>query len=178
MGDIFKKKKIAVFANGWSGEFLELVLEGIRRRAAEHDVDVFAFVTYIYWGQPGPQSQCQLNIMHLPDPKEFDGAILLANTFNVDAEKNRARVLFQKAGVPMVSTEVKLPDMAVVGTDNHSGMHELAKHLIDVHGARDIVYVAGIAGNEECAARRSALEEVLSEHDLNLTDIIYGYFGF
>ncbi|MBO4414581.1 MAG: GGDEF domain-containing protein [Lachnospiraceae bacterium] len=178
MSDIFKKKKIAVFANGWSGEFIELVLEGIRRRAAEYDVDIFTFVTYIYWGQPGPQSQCQLNIMHLPDPKEFDGAIILANTFNVDAEKNRARMLFQKAGVPMVSTEVKLPGAAVVGSDNYSGMYELATHLIEKHEAKNIVYVAGIAGNDECAARRKALEDALSEHGLKIADSFNGNFGF
>ncbi|MCR5323442.1 MAG: GGDEF domain-containing protein [Lachnospiraceae bacterium] len=178
MDNIFKKKKIAVFVNGWSGEFIELVLEGIRKRAAEYGVDIFVFVTYIYWGQPGPQSNCQLNIMHLPDPKEFDGAIVLANTFNVDAEKNRVRGLFQKAGVPMVSTEVKLPDMAVVGTDNYSGMSELATHLIEKHNVRKIVYVDGIEGNEECAVRKKAIVDVLSAHGLELFDSVYGSFGY
>lgn len=178
MGEIFKNKRIAVFANGWSREFLELVLEGIRRRAEEYGVDIFAFVTFIYWGQPGPQSQCQLNILHLPDPKEFDGVIVLANTFNVDEEKSRVRSLFQKAGVPMISTEVKLPGIPVISTDNYSGMYELAKHLIEEHNVKDIVYVAGIEGNEECAVRRKAVEDALAEHGLKTVGSINGYFAY
>ena len=63
---IMKKKKIAVFANGWSSEYLELVLEGLRRAAQKDNVDIFVFSTYISWGETDIQSKCQLNIFHLP----------------------------------------------------------------------------------------------------------------
>ena len=33
------KKKIAVFTNGWNDDYLDFALEGIRRRAAEDNID-------------------------------------------------------------------------------------------------------------------------------------------
>ena len=178
MDNVFKNHKIAVFVNGWSGDFLELMLEGIRKKAAEYEVDIFVFTSYIFWGEPGPQSMCQLNVFHLPDPNDFDGAIMLTNTFNIPQEKERVCALFQNAGVPMITTEVPVDNMAYVGTDNYGGMRELADHLITEHNVRNIVYVAGIEGNAECAIRRKAVEDALNEHGLKLVDSFAGNFGY
>ena len=178
MGELFRKHRIAVFANGWSSNFLEMVLEGIRAEAAKEEVDVFVFTSYIFYGEANPQSMCQLNIFHLPDPEEFDGAIMLTNTFNIPAEKERVCALFQRARVPMISTEVQVEDMAYVGTDNYAGMHELATHLIEEHGVKKIAFMGGIEGNEESGIRQKAVEDALHEHGLELFDSVYGNFGF
>ncbi|MCR5769269.1 MAG: GGDEF domain-containing protein [Lachnospiraceae bacterium] len=178
MEEVFKKHKIAVLVNGWSAEFLEQILEGIRKEAAKENVDIFVFTSYIFWGEPGPQSMCQLNVFHLPDPKEFDGAIMLTNTFNIPAEKERVCALFQRAGIPMVSTEVAIDNMPFLGTDNYQGMRELTEHLVNEHEVRRIVYISGIEGNVECAIRRRAVEDVLHEHGLELVDNLVGNFGF
>ena len=42
------KKKIAVFTNGWNDDYLDFALEGIRRRAAEDNIDVFIFLDYTF----------------------------------------------------------------------------------------------------------------------------------
>lgn len=178
MDEIFKKKKIAIFANGWSSEYLELVLEGIRRAAARDSVDIFVFISYLFWDAAGDESKSQLNIFHLPSPKEFDGAIMLTNTFNLEDEKDRVISLFHKKGVPMVSTEVKVPGMAYVGTDNYEGMHELAEHLVFEHNVKRVVYVSGIVGNPECAIRKQTLLDVLDEHGCELVDTYSGEWGF
>lgn len=172
------KKKIAVFANGWSNEFLEKVLVGIQTEAAGHDVDIFVFLTYIFMTDPAPQSMCQLNIMHLPKPEDFDGAIVLANTFNTPNEKERVCKLFQSQGIPMISTEARIADMAFIGTDNYSGVRELAEHIIEVHKAKRILYINGITSNPECAIRKAALVDVLHEHGLELIDSFNGNFTF
>lgn len=173
-----KKKKIAILANGWNNEYIYQVLEGIKEEAAKDGVDIFVFLTYIYWGELSLQSKCQLNIYHLPNPKDYDGAIVLSNTFNLPDEHERALALFKRKNVPMVCTEVRMPDVAIVGTSNTKGMKELAKHLVVEHGVKSVVYVSGIQGNEECAQRKSALLEVLSEHGLSLLDEYRGDFGF
>ncbi|MCR5330698.1 MAG: GGDEF domain-containing protein, partial [Lachnospiraceae bacterium] len=139
---------------------------------------VFVFTSYIYWGEPGPQSLCQLNVFHLPDAKTFDGAIMLTNTFNIPQEKERVCALFQSAGVPMITTEVPVENMAYVGTDNYGGMYDLARHLIDEHNVRKIVYISGIENNEECAVRRRAVEDALKEKGLELMDSFSGSFGY
>lgn len=171
-------KRIAIFANGWSSEYIEMFINGISEAAKKDGVDVFVFMTYIYFGDSTEQCKRQLNIFHLPNPEDFDGAIVLANTFNIPDELDRVIALFGRAGVPMVSTEVHAPGMAYIGTDNYSGMYDLAKHIIEKHGAKKIVYMAGIEGNAECAIRKRALVDVLNENGLELYDSLRGDYGF
>lgn len=173
-----KNKKILVFANGWSNEYVERVLEGIRSKAAEDGVDVFLFMTYIFFQGAALQNKAQLNIFHLPNPKDYDGAIVFTNTFNIPDEQERICALFQREGLPMISTEVRIPDMAFVGTDNYAGMYELANHLIEEHGVKKVVYMRGIEGHPECAIRKKALTDALAKHNLELVDTLAGDFGY
>ena len=39
-------KRIAVFTNGFSNEFIEYVVTGLQKKAKEDGVDIFVFVTY------------------------------------------------------------------------------------------------------------------------------------
>ena len=39
-------KKIAVFANGFSNEFIEYVVSGMHEKAKKDGVDIFVFVSY------------------------------------------------------------------------------------------------------------------------------------
>lgn len=50
---------------------------------------------------------CQLNMFHLPDVTDFDGIIILANTFNIPDEAERVKHLFVDKGVPALSLEVQ-----------------------------------------------------------------------
>lgn len=172
------KNRIAVFTNGWSNEYIENVVEGIRRKAKENGTDVFIFATYTFFTDSSIQSKCQLNLFHLPAPEDFDGAILLTNTFNLPDEAERIVTLWERKNVPMISLEVKLPGIPYLGTDNYTGMHDLAEHLITVHGAGKIVYVGGIEGNQENIIRKQALEDALHEHGLELVYSENGDFGF
>ena len=47
-----KKHKIAVFANGWSAEFIGLVLDRILKRAEADKTDVFIYVDFVLAIQP------------------------------------------------------------------------------------------------------------------------------
>ncbi|MCR4764063.1 MAG: GGDEF domain-containing protein [Lachnospiraceae bacterium] len=173
-----RKHKIAVITNGWSSEFLSMALEGVREEAQKDLSDLFVFVTFnLSGGSPG-QSKNQMQIMDLIRPEEYDGIILFANTFNIPEEHALARKLIGKHNLPVISTELKIPGAAMVGTGNYQGVYDLACHLIEEHGVKSVVYVSGYAGNEESNIRRQALEDALSAHGLSLTDTMPGDFGF
>ncbi|MBO4591944.1 MAG: GGDEF domain-containing protein [Eubacterium sp.] len=172
------KGKIAVFSNGYSNEFLEHVLEGMRRKAKADDMDIFVFVTYCALSEHELQNKCQLNIFHLPDPAEFDGAIMLTNTYNFPDEQERVCACFQRAGVPMLSLEVEIPNMSCIKSENYSGVQELARHLVECHGAKKIMFMNGVMGNVENNIRRQALLDVLAENGLELHSELTGDFGF
>lgn len=172
------KKRIAVFTNGWSNEYVEYIIEGIRRKAKIDSVDVFVFATYAFFMDPTIQSKCQINLFHLPDPNSFDGAILLTNTFNLPDELERIMALWGRKNVPMISLEVKVPGLPYIGTDNYSGMSDLVEHLVSEHNVKKIVYISGIEGNQENAIRKQAVEDVLAKHNLKLVSYVNGDFGF
>ena len=171
-------KRIAVFTNGFSNEFIEKVVTGLQKKAAEDNVDVFVFVTYCSANENELQNKCQLNIFHLPDPDTFDGAIMLTNTYNFPDEQERVCARFQRAGVPMLSLEVEVPNMSCIKTENYQGIRELALHLVEHHNAKKIIFVNGIEGNVENGIRRQALIDVLKEHDIELYDEFKCDFGF
>ena len=173
-----KKKKLAVFTNGWSAEYLSQALEGLRKVAAKDGVDIFVFTTFILAHENGAQRESQLKLFDLMDPDEYDGIIIFAHTFNTDREFQKISERIAGYDIPVVTTEIKVPGMAMVGTGNYSGIYDLAKHLIEVHGVKKVVYVRGNDGNVECAERRRALEDALAEHGLQIMDTIKGDFGF
>ena len=172
------KKRIAVFTNGFSNEFLESVLTGLHQRAKADGVDIYVFITFCASNDYEMQNKCQLNIFHLPDPNEFDGALMFTNTFNIPDEQERVCARFQRAGVPMLSLEVDVPGMSCIKSENYQGVRELALHMIEHHNAKKFIYVNGIEGNVENNIRRQALLDVLKEHDIKLVDEFHCDFGF
>ena len=171
-------KRIAIFTNGFSNEFIEHIVTGLQKKAKEDSVDIFVFVTYCSPNDHELQNKCQLNIFHLPDPADFDGAIMLTNTYNFPDEQERVCARFQRAGVPMLSLEVDVPGLSCIKTENYKGVRDLAIHLVEHHNAKKIMYVNGVAGNVENATRRQALVDVLKEHGLELFAEFQCDFGF
>lgn len=170
--------RIAIFTNGFSNEFVESIVSGIQRKAQEDCMDLFVFVTYCSPGDHALQNKCQLNIFHLPDPTTFDGAIMLTNTYNFPDEQERVCARFQRAGVPMLSLEVEVPNMSCIKTENYNGVRDLALHLVEHHDAKKFIFVNGVEGNVENKTRRQALVDVLKDHGLELEAEFYCDFGF
>ena len=98
------KKKIALFANAWSVEYLQDVTKSMLQYAKKNDMDIFCFVNYSSYVDERTVSMGEANIFRLPNLKEFDGAVLLTNTFNKkeDVEYLQNEVL--STGIPVLST--------------------------------------------------------------------------
>ena len=76
------KKKVAVFANGWSDEYIKNALDGIERGAKEFNADLYLFVQYAAASDKDDEAQGYINILNLPNLEQFDGILLLGNTLN------------------------------------------------------------------------------------------------
>ena len=164
------KRKVAVFTNGWNDDYLDFALEGIRKRAEEDDIDVFVFLDYTAYDKPEDEIKGELNILNLPDLKEFDGVLLLGNTLNNAGENQILREKILKAGVPAVCLEYELEDINCIRTENINGMKELMEHLITVHDVKDVFWISGPFDNDESNARFEAIVEVMEEHGLKFDD--------
>ncbi len=174
------KKKIAVFGNGWSIEYLRVVMGGIRKCAVENNVDVFSFINYSVNDASESINNGETNIFYLPDFEEFDGVILLSNTFHLQREFDYLREQILSKSIPAVSLEYELEGIDFMGTDNYSGMYELTKHLLEAHGVQRVLFVSGPKGNSESDCRRRAVADAMGDSGLSLQDddIIFGNWNY
>ena len=174
------KRKVAIFANGWSNEFLQLILDGIRSRAAGNNVDLYTFINYSSGPADKPDNIGEKSIFELPDLSRFDGVILLSNTINLPIEREYLRQQILKYNLPSVSLEYELEGIPTLATDTYSGVFGLTSHIIKEHGVRRIIYVSGPKDNQENQLRRKAVDDALSYIDKQLTDedIIYGEWSY
>lgn len=164
------KKKIAVCGSGWSNEYLKTVMSGIRKCAEENNTDVFLLMNYTVTNAEDYKAGGEANIFRLLGYGEFDGVIILSNTLHTQEEYDYLCDTVKKKNLPAICLEYQLPGIDFIGTDNYSGMRELCEHLFEHHKVSKPVFVSGPFENTENSIRRKALEDVMQEHGLTLTE--------
>ncbi|MCQ2467659.1 MAG: GGDEF domain-containing protein [Clostridia bacterium] len=174
------KRRVAVFANGWSDEYLKNAMEGVQKCAKEKNVDILLFIEYASTTDDVDYAQGDVNILNLPDLDRFDGFILFGNTLNNRGELSILKERILKTNKPAVCLEYELDGMDCICTDNYSGMRELCEHIIGDHNARDIVFISGDEENLENIDRKRALTDVLAEYGETLKDenVIVGGWSY
>ena len=173
-----KRKKIAAFVNDWSDSYAMTVIEGIRKGAKEKNADVFIFADFSC-GDDENDIRGELNIQLLPNLHEFDGVIMMSNTFNFQYAIMDLKERIEEAGIPSVTLEYEVDGMDFYGTENTTGMRELTDHLIEKHGVKEIVFICGHKDNKESLERLAAARESVTRHGLVLPEenILIGSFS-
>ena len=169
------KKKIAVCGSGWSNEYLKIVMSGIRKCAKENDTDVFLLMNYTVTNAEKFKETGESNIFRLLEYSPFDGVIILSNTLHTQDEYDYLCNIVNEKSLPAICLEYQLPGIDFIGTDNYSGMRELCEHLFEHHKVQHPVFVSGPVENAESTIRRKALEDVMRDNGLTLTedDVVY-----
>ena len=164
------RKRIAVFANGWGCEYLQKVVGGIAKAAYEEDMDVFSFVDFSAIAEGPERNNSELNIFRLPDLNDFDGAVVLANSFNMAEEIAYIKEKLSNTPIPTISLEYELEGAMNIISDNFSGMYDLTRHLIKEHNVKEILYLGGPADHPENQVRLQAVLKAMGENNLLLPD--------
>ena len=170
------RKKVAIFANGWGYEYLLTVIGGVYECAKEEDVDIFTFINYSTQGEAPADSKGEFNIFTLPHIEDFDGVLLMANSFNNPAEVEYLHKKMLETTLPVISLEYELEGLDFLGTENYSGMHDMAEHLIVEHGVKNILFIAGPKGHAESDTRLQAVLDAAAKHNIMIPsdNVIYG----
>ena len=174
------KRRIAVCGNGWSNEYLKMVMSGIRKCAIENNADIFFLMNYSVDEGENYKNLGDTNIFKLIEHARFDGIILLGNSLHLQEEYDYICSAVKKANIPSICLEYQLPDMLCLGTDNYTGMYELCNHLVEYHKVNKVLFISGPDDNSENYYRRKALEDVLHKHGMSLEPdhIIYGNWNY
>lgn len=171
------KKRIAVFANGWGNEYLREVVTGAHGVAKDANTDLFTFVDFSTFSEQNKNiNNSEYNIFKLPELQDFDGVIIMANSFNMQDETDYVYHKVMETGIPAVSLEHEFEGITTVNTDNYHGMYELVEHVVKKHDARHIVFIGGPREHSESNERLKAVQDVVNENGLSLLeeDILYG----
>lgn len=164
------KKKVAIFANGWSNDFVENTVDGITKSAMGSNVDLFLFLSFCAYSESETHNLGESNIFKCPDFGRFDGVILLPGTFNVDYEFDYVLDEIRKADLLVVTIEYKIDDIVNVCTDTYSGMCELVEHVYKEHNVSNVMYLGGFADHDDTKNRLRAVQDVSKKYGINLSD--------
>ena len=170
------KKRIAVFSSGWGDEYFREVVFGISEAAKKENVDTFAFVNFSIRGLDNLLNQCEYNLFTLPDLRDFDGVILMANSFNLEREREFLINRVKEMKIPTISIESEIENIPYIISDNYAGMYDLVEHVLGYHQARNVLYIGGPEGDPENADRLRALQEVAKKYNFQVPEnnIIFG----
>lgn len=173
------RRRIAVFANGWGNECLLEIGHGMQKVATVNDTDIFVFVNFAAHDAPEQDQLGEFNVFTIPDLDDFDGVVVLANSFNTKFEFDYVTEEINKRNIPAISVEGKLPGMDYFGIDDYQGMRELTEHLIKEHNIKNILYMGGIEGHEGDTIRQKAVLETALENGITVPEenILHGSFA-
>ncbi len=130
------------------------------------DVDLYMFVCYPPYVEAETVRMGELNIFNLPFIEDFDGVLILGNAIDHVGVFESIIKRCKDANVPVVSTGRKDEYAYFVGSDNYDGAMNLYTHLIERHGIKNPIYIAGNANNDDSNTRYETLCEVLRDHGI------------
>lgn len=91
---------------------------------------MFAFVNFTSADESNPDNIGERSIFTLPDLNEFDGAVLMANTINLECEREYLKREILKYKIPAVSFEYEMDGIPYLGTDTYWGVYHLVQHVM------------------------------------------------
>ena len=173
-----RKKKIAVFANGWNCENLASCIEGVREGLKGHETDLYVFLGHDGYGFEEDVIKTEMSVYELPRLSDFDGVIILASGMNFPEVREGIIKRTLDAGLPLVNIGSRDERGISIYTDNYNGMKALADHMIEEHGVKDILFLAGPKDNDDSNERLSAVIDSCREHEVAFGDDNILYFNW
>jgi len=148
-----------------SGDFFSPMLKGIEGAAHEAGYDLLIHSTQVHDPSHRPLGE-----------HNTDGLLVFTNSL---AEPELAWL--HQLGFPIVLLHQTPPDsldIPVITIENKDGAAMLVKHLIEVHGRRQLVFLRGPEGHEDSVWRERGYREALETHDIEFNPKLIASGGF
>lgn len=119
-----------------------------------------------------PQADARHRTFDLISRSTVDGLVVLASTLthHVGISGLAGYCSEHFRDLPFCSIGEPLPDVPSVTTSNASGIQNILRHLISVHGHRRIAFVRGPLAHDEGEKRFAAYVSTLAEHGIEYDD--------
>ena len=108
-------------------------------------------------------------VYYLPDLSQYDGLITM-DTYLPDYYLDFVTEIKKNSPIPVITLGNDCDFTHNVVNDQEKSLENLIDHLIEVHGCKELVHVAGRLDLEFAQVRLKVFEETLKKHGLPFTD--------
>ncbi len=171
--------ELAVITAGIDEEYQRGVLDGIISYAKKNNINISCFSAFCGVVSGRGFDVGEINIYNLINFKMFDGVIFMINTIQDVDTKQKILAAVKNSMLPVVVFDCDdYPQFMNVTIDNKAAMCEIVRHIVKVHGAKDISFVSGPKSNPEAMQRFSAYCDVLAESGIPIDEskVFFGDF--
>ena len=179
------KKRICVLTTMPESLHGNRILDGIFAQCLKYGYDAALFATMTnLMHNDRVYEKGEETIYQLPDFDLFDGVIVDSVTFGSAATADvRGKILNRlrnDCSIPVVTLEVPLEHYECIENDNEQVLREMCRHIVNVHGKRNICILTGPADNPVSDLRLSIFLDELSVLGVQVSEqnIIYGDFWY
>ena len=176
-----KRKKIAVFISALYEGMVRETVEGVLQAALGQDVKLIFFTSFAdnHSSQGYDRYQDydtgEFAVYLLADLKEYD-ALITFDSYMTESFVEPINRLKREAPCPVISLGAIKEGTCSISNDQDISFGEVIRHIVDKHGCRDLVHVAGPTERTFCVERINIFREVLTAHGLPCGDDRI-YFG-
>ncbi|HTV17314.1 MAG TPA: SpoIIE family protein phosphatase [Polyangiaceae bacterium] len=159
-GDI--RKRIGLFLAGGTYAYQADIIFGAHDECVQRDLDLICFAGG-RMGDGDPRSYAY----DIAAPRHLDAVIMVPGTWGAALDSEPVQMLLARyAQTPMCVIGARWGDAPSVCIDNFTGVLELTRHLIEMHGRRRLAFIAG--RGLEADERQRGFERALAEAGLSL----------
>lgn len=160
------RKTVGIFVEGCYKEFQQLLCQGVISEAKERGYNVAVFNAFGKYGENNRHYRGDLSIFDVAPWEELDGIVLLLDTMNVQASREKLLENVKRSHCPVVSVREKVEGANNLLVENTTCMEGILRHFIEHHGLKKICFMTGPENRWDAVERLSCFERVMEEYGL------------
>ena len=173
-----RRKTIGVFLCKAYSLFDNAVYKTLEQEAKKHDFDVVIFTTVGYFSSQNEYDTQERGMFAFAPIGQLDGIIVAPDTYEIEGFRDQLHEeLIKRAKCPVVAIRHFGHELDCVYTDQNLAFRPLLEHLLDHHGLKRIVFLAGYRGHPDSELRLQVYREAMAARGLAVDeekDITYG----
>lgn len=174
-----KRRCIAVVLSEICEMYQSMLIDGIRKKAAEVGYNVAVFASFFSRRVDSPLNEIGENrIFSLINYDLFDGFIIVPNSLESPGVLESIEASMKKTGKPVVYIDKESDDFYSVCSDDYSSFKIITNHLIRDHGFTKINCITGYPGLNLSELRLQGYKDALLENGIAVEEDRYTYGDF
>ena len=173
-----KRKTIGVFLCKAYTVFDNAVYHALEEEAHRLNYDVIIFTTVGFFSSQNEYDSQERGMFSFAPIEQLDGIIVAPDTYEIEGFRDQLyEELKRRAKCPVVSIRHQEEEYDCVYTDENLAIRPLMKHLLEDHGLKRVVFLAGYEGHPDGEKRLQVYKEEMALHGLPVDeekDIAHG----